>query len=228
MNKRLFLSIMVAFAATGTLNAQNDVTSKFHFGLKASPTYSWLKPDGDGLGSDVGKIGISYGLITEFAISKNYAFATGLEITYRGGNYTNLSVDVDGSGNKRSASIKQNLQYVEIPLGLKLKTNEIGYIKYYGLFGLLPGVLVKAKKNVDYDNASIIDIENSGNQSKFYFFNVHLNVGAGIEYNLGGNTSFTAGLHYNNGLMDIYKGTKDETPAQFRTDAIVLNLGILF
>jgi len=87
---------------------------------------------------------------------------------------------------------------------------------------------VKAKEDIDFESASDEDIENNGNQSNFYAFNVHLNVGAGIEYNLGGNTSFTAGIHYNNGLMDIYKGSDDEPSAQFRTDGIVLNVGIFF
>jgi len=39
----------------------------------------------------------------------------------------------------------------------------------------------------------------------------------------------TAGIYYNNGLMDVYKGPKDsDISAQLRTDAIVLNLGIFF
>ncbi|MFM8951358.1 MAG: porin family protein, partial [Bacteroidota bacterium] len=174
------------------------------------------------LESDGGSIGLSYGLMTEFAISKNYAFATGLEITYRGGKYHSTSSDI---GN---VEWKQLLQYVDLPIGLKLKTNEIGYIKYYGLFGILPGVLVKAKQDVDFESTLFEDKENNGNQSNYYAFNVHLNVGAGIEYNLGGNTSFTAGIHYNNGLMDIYKGSDDEPAAQFRTDGIILNVGIFF
>ncbi|MFM7054862.1 MAG: porin family protein [Bacteroidota bacterium] len=222
MNKRVFLSIMMAVAISFAANAQNDGESKFHFGLKASPSYNWMKTDGTGLESDGGSIGLSYGLMTEFAISKNYAFATGLEITYRGGKYNFNSV---ATGN---VSFKQKLQYVEVPIGLKLKTNEIGYIKYYGLFGILPGVLVKAKQDVDFESTLFEDKENNGNQSNYYAFNVHLNVGAGIEYNLGGNTSFTAGIHYNNGLMDIYKGSDDVPAAQFRTDGIILNVGIFF
>ena len=138
MNKRVFLSIMMAIAISFSANAQNDGGSKFHFGLKASPSYNWMKTDGTGLESDGGSIGLSYGLMTEFAISKNYAFATGLEITYRGGKYKYNS----------DSSYKQMLQYVEVPIGLKLKTNEIGYIKYYGLFGILPGFLVKAKEDI--------------------------------------------------------------------------------
>ncbi|MFM8918042.1 MAG: hypothetical protein ACKOGP_09920, partial [Bacteroidota bacterium] len=100
MNKRVFLSIMMAVAISFAANAQNDGESKFHFGLKASPSYNWMKTDGTGLESDGGSIGLSYGLMTEFAISKNYAFATGLDITYRGGKYIGKNIGKDESGNE--------------------------------------------------------------------------------------------------------------------------------
>jgi opacity protein-like surface antigen len=227
MNKRTFLSLVVFASSTVFAFGQDSELQKFHFGLKASPTINWLRVDEQGWESDGSRIGMSYGLMTEFAITKNYAFATGLEINYRGGKFKGKRFADDV--NFVDASITQKLQYVEVPIGLKLKTNEIGYITYYGLFGALPGVLVKASENVDFSDNKWTDLEKNGNQSSFYVFNAHLNVGAGIEYNIGGNTSITAGIHYNNGLLDIYKGPKDQDlSAQIRTDAIVLNFGIFF
>jgi len=35
----------------------------------------------------------------------------------------------------RNIDQSYNLKYVEIPLSLKLRTNEIGYLTYYGNFG---------------------------------------------------------------------------------------------
>ncbi|MBK8415785.1 MAG: hypothetical protein IPL22_15560 [Bacteroidetes bacterium] len=55
-------------------------------------------------------------------------------------------------------------------------------------------------------------------------FNIGLLVGAGAEYNLGGKTSITAGITYNNGIIDILK----EKDAQMNTDCISLNLGVFF
>ncbi|MFN5325425.1 MAG: porin family protein [Bacteroidota bacterium] len=222
MNKRKILSLVVILSMPLFMVAQES-QSKFHFGLKASPAFSWLRVDAEGLEKDGGRLGLSYGLMTEFAISKNYSFSTGLEIAYRGGKYS--TSDMNGK-----IAVLQKLQYVEIPIGLKLKTNEIGYITYFGHFGALPGVLVRARYDVDYESElSGSDANDIGNQSYFYAINAHLNVGAGIEYNIGGSTSLTAGIYYNNGLMDVYKGPKDsDISAQLRTDAIVLNLGIFF
>lgn len=229
MNKRTFLSLVVIVLTTKSVLGQNSEPQKFHFGLKASPNFNWLRVDEQGWESDGSRIGMSYGLMTEFAITKNYAFATGLEISYRGGKFIGQRFAKDTTLVFAEANIVQKLQYVEIPIGLKLKTNEIGYITYYGLFGVLPGVLVKASEDVDFSDNRFEDLEKNGNQSNFYALNAHLNVGAGIEYNIGGNTSITAGIHYNNGLLDIYKGPKDQDlSAQLRTDAIVLNFGIFF
>ena len=46
MNNRVFVSIMMVIAISFSVNAQNDGGSKFHFGLKASPSYNWMKTDG--------------------------------------------------------------------------------------------------------------------------------------------------------------------------------------
>jgi hypothetical protein len=210
--------IVVILSAMNSV-AQSDY-NKFHFGLKVSPIYSWIKVEGNNLEGDGGRMNLAYGLITEFAISKNYSFATGLEVSYRSGKFvSNGPVKLTGI---------QKLQYVEIPLGLKLKTNEIGYVTYYGLFGVLPGFLVKAKKSIDYeDNTSVPDIDDNSNQSDFYLMNAHLNVGAGIEYSLGASTSLTFGARYNNGLMDIYQGTGNISQ-QFRTDGVVIDIGLFF
>ncbi len=80
MKKLTILFFTLAFAA-----ATNAQDTKLHFGLKAAPSLAWLHSstkDYDGNGS---KFGFSYGLITEFNFSDNYAFATGLDVAYRGG-----------------------------------------------------------------------------------------------------------------------------------------------
>jgi len=200
-------------------DASGSDDQKFHFGLKATPTLCWLRVDAEGVKNDGIRIGFTYGLTTEFRIAKNYAFATGVDVSYRGGKYR---VDLGSLGELK---VTQRLQYLDVPIALKLKTNEIGYIKYYGSFGFLPGVLIKANQDVDSPNTSLIpNSSKRSNQSDFSAFNMGLVVGGGLEYNVGGSTSFTAGLVYNNGFIDIW----DMKDAQMNTDYITLNLGILF
>ncbi len=220
--KKLALSLLFVATIITASRAQEDEDQVFHFGLKASPTVNWFRVDADGVKNEALRIGFTYGLMTEFRITKNYAFATGLDISYRGGEYSEVTLVPNGVVNLTKI---QRFQFVEVPISLKLKTNEIGYLKYYGTFGLLPGILVKANEDIESpDQALQPDRSKRSNQSDFAPFNVSLQVGLGIEYNLGGNTSFTAGIHYINGLVDIW----DKNERQLRSDGIVLNIGVFF
>lgn len=222
--KNLALSLIMLPLLTLTLRAQSDYDDqKFHFGLKASPSVTWTRIDAPSASNQGLRIGFTYGLMTEFAFTKNYAIATGVDIAYRGSKREEMVFD--SSGNDLGViDVIQKFQFVEVPICLKLKTNEIGYIKYYGIFGATPGVLVKANEDIESKLAGIPDRSKRSNQSDFSVFNISLNVGLGIEYNLGGSTSFTTGLHYTNGLIDIWKLKN----AQMRSDGITLNIGVLF
>src|SRR5438270_604786 len=121
--KKIFVLMTVLFFTASTLQAQEN--QKLHFGLKASPTLAWLTSDTKGFESSGTKLGFSYGLITEFNFSTHYAFATGIDVTYRGGNSSLQSND------STKVETKYNLEYIELPITLKLKTNEIGYLTYF-------------------------------------------------------------------------------------------------
>jgi Outer membrane protein beta-barrel domain len=118
------------------------------------------------------------------------------------------------------------LQFVDIPFSLKLKTNNIGYMRYYGQFGFLAGFMVKANQDVDFDenNFGYTDKTKRNNQSDFGFFNFGLNVGLGIEYNIAGNTDITVGLGYHNAFVDIWK----EDDAKLTSNYLTLNFGVFF
>lgn len=218
--KKLVLSAILLTALSTTLSAQESLSSndqKFNFGLKATPTISWLRVDAEGVSNDGIRIGFTYGLVTEFRISNNYAFGTGIDISYRGGKY---KFEIEN----KNVAVTQKLQFLDVPVALKLRTNEIGYMKYFGTFGFLPGVIIKATKSVESDSPYFGDGTNKSNQSDFTVFNLGLLVGAGLEYNIGGKTSITAGLTYNNGFIDIW----DVNNAQMNSDNISLNIGVFF
>jgi len=195
------------------------------FGLKFTPSYSWFGLEREGYDTDGGYIGYTYGVMMDFRIADNYYFGTGVEISQRGGKYNTtkevISKDPDTFAD---AAVTQRLQFVDIPLSLKLKTNEIGYTRYYGTFGFLGGFLVKANKDIDYEIDIYEDKEKSGNMSTFGAFNFGLLVGAGLEYNFSGNTALTAGIQYHNAFVDIWS----EDNAKMTSSYISLNLGLFF
>lgn len=218
---------------TATLTAQTD----FQLGLQFSPTIGWIKPDVEDVENAGTTIGFTGGLVGDFNISDNYAFSTGIFISNTGGNLTNTYTD-----SLLSQEIEANqdirLKYIEVPLTLKLKTNQIGYLTYFGQFGFSAGFNYDATADYNYEAnppiASLEEKENVDINEQINLIRMALIVGLGAEYNLSGNTSLVMGVTFNNGFTNIFNDKK----MSFRNDTgddaravnnyFTLNLGVLF
>ncbi len=179
------------------------------------------------------KIKFGYGLITEFILAKNYSILTGVEVNYFGGsinykdaNRVNYQLNDSTALFLSSRAFKQ--QYITIPLALKLKTNEIGYMTYFGQIGVDLSFQIKGRANdngilyykVNQDTTAFSiqgseygeeDVNIYKQTGIFGFLRVALNVGAGVEWNIAGNTSLLFALNYNNGFTNFFnKDSKDE------------------
>ena len=214
------LTLTFASIFTVTAFAQSSSGKKFHFGLEATPGIYWFKPNTGNNASNGAKLGFSYGAMLEFGFTDNYSFATGVGVASIGGTYTNTDSLKIQTGNV------EKLQYLQIPLTLKMKTNAIGMLKYYGQFGLGLGVNLKATDDItNFANTAIsntkqgVDIKSSTNPIR-----LSLLVGAGVEFNPSGNTSLVAGLLFDNGFLNVNKSSS----SQILSKGIQLNLGVLF
>jgi hypothetical protein len=218
----------------------------FQLGLQLSPNISWINPDSDGLESEGSKVGFSYGLIGDFNISENYAFSTGITLLSSGGKISypdreEVGVPAAKVDGRTTADVR--LKYIQIPLTLKLKTNEIGYMRYYGQFGFGAAFNYDsfADKEFKYSGGGT-DSENKADYgSEINLFRASLIVGLGAEYNLSGNTSLIFGLSFDNGFLnilnkDIYQaddnGNANNTERSEKfiaiNNSLVFNFGVLF
>ena len=218
MKKILVLPILIALILISkSAFTQDSERSLFHFGLKAAPAVSWFTPGDKKLSNDGSKFGFGYGLTTEFGITKNYAISTGLEVVNAGGKLvfpsttdsTYYSVLDENSIIEKYDTflLKERtyrLRYVNIPLLLKLKTNPIGSMTYFGQFGVDASIKWKAMADDDGNflgqqttTRNDVDISND-----IGFLRLALNVGLGAEYNLSGSTSLVFSVNYNNGFTN--------------------------
>jgi len=220
--------LFALLSLTTAVSAQEDF-NKFNFGFKVAPNVSWMKPDEPKNMENTGTaIRFSYGLVADIHFTKNYAFGTGLSVMSTGGTnrYFNHRTE-DSLLYLVDQSRKYNLRYVEIPLTLKMKTNEIGYITYWGQFGLGLGVNIngKADDEFTYKSAAVIrnpagDLDPWTTTSRGQMNQEDVNIkedvqilrtalifGAGIEYSISGSTRLLAGVVYNNGFSNSVKRT---------------------
>jgi hypothetical protein len=259
MQKTKLLTLILFGLLFTNLSAQDDSFSndpvvefdedrKFRLGLHFSPSLSWFTVNSGGYSKDGSKIGFAYGLSTEFYLAKNYLFSTGVSLNSVGGKIKYQGV-YDVSGVILPSEVKQSIKinYVDIPLTIKLKTNQIGYMSYYGNFGVNMGLRYQSKSDyeyTDFDNVKKSDVNTS---SDMKFMNINLVVGGGFEYNLSGNTNFMVGLTYNNGFVNVLdsktyvldangkatinnegKAERSDKSASANLNFFTLNLGVYF
>lgn len=187
-----------------------DEDRKVRFGLHFTPNISWLKSNTTGYEGSGNKVGFSYGLAVEFFLNNNSLLTSGIDLLYAGGDIKHKGT-TSGLTQNYTADINQtyNLSYIDLPIVMKLRTNEIGYFSYYGQFGLKVGFNYKANSDNDYSyNDPLYPISKTYNTSvkdakgDINFINMCLVIGVGIEYNISGNTSIAVGVTFNNGFIN--------------------------
>jgi hypothetical protein len=242
----LLLTAAIMIFVNGCLFAQeNGDNNLFHFGLKVTPALSWFTPGEKTLANDGVHFGFGYGLTTEFGFTKNYAFSTGLEILNANGklkfNNNDSVFYVANEATKHSDTVLLNrtykLRYVNIPLLLKLKTNRIGPMTYFGQFGFDLAIKWLATAN-DNESVKANPITNSdvSISNDVDFIRLALNVGLGIEYNLSGTTSLVVSVNYDNGFTNALRTNskmlfdQSRNPLQQKAvfNYVGLTVGVLF
>lgn len=247
------INTLILFSLLTTLSFAQTTktpTNKYRLGFKVSPNVSWLASDNSNMTVGAKSLQFGYGLNFDIFFAENYAIGTGINVNNTGSTYSYFAeytgADIDDAGNvltnmKQVGSISRDLrlQYVQIPLTFKMKTNEIGYITYWGQFGLGLNMNLKAISNdeIDYlyyqdkntlnwmkSNQATASFESNDIKNDINIFSSNLIFAAGIEYNLSGNTSILAGLTFQNGFTDVLKGTgvaqdKSTNSPVFNTDA---------
>jgi hypothetical protein len=217
--KKLLILFILSYSSA--LFAQ----SKVRLGAHIDPVFSWFSPKTSRIEKDGARLGYNGGLIVEYYFAPNYAFVTGLNLTQLGGNLIyKEEVDITtGEGDhvllSPGTSVAFNVNYLTIPMALKLKSNEIGYFTYYAELGFSPQV------NIGSRASSTGGALNKDNVSKeINAFNVSFFFGGGIEYNIGGQTSLIAGIFFNNGFGDILSADAHKAALNF----VNIRLGVMF
>jgi len=206
--KKIISAVVLLLVVTSFQVHSQDAKS-FRLSFVAEPQISWLKPDKDEVESRGNKAGYNFGVVMDRFFAENYAFSTGLTINTTGGKlrYT----QDDGA----KLDVEYQLRYIEVPLGLKLRSNDFHRTNFYGRFGLTPQVNIEARNDQD---------KTIGDQVRLFDLGYHL--GAGLEYSIGGSNALMFGLVYHNGFTDV----TDEPEFDDKTvlNRLVFEIGFIF
>ena len=229
--KRTFYITIILCAALVFLS---PVTSMAQYksvvmGVKVAPSIGWLRVDQDKYSSEGAVPGISWGLIADFHFAENYALSTGFNVSFHNGKIS--YPDING-GDIGVLNRSYRLKYVDVPLLIKMKTNDIGSFRFFGLIGVQPGVRIGSKGKDSFSSGSAVtytkDWHNIDSQTKL--FRVAMVIGAGVEYPIDNSTAIIAGINFLNGFSDVLKNKNVISLEGHKAipNAFELSLGVVF
>lgn len=189
--------------------------SQTKLGLKFAPVISTNRVTNDALTADnFGNTALmSFGLIVDNPLSDTYFFSSGLVYIPKRMGFQ------DDAGSFSAESYKA--QYLQVPLTLKLFTNEIAPdLKAY--FQLGAGLDFKVYDEAEEAGYTLIE--------KFNPFDFNVILGTGAEYRLGINTTLFAGISYHRGLLNTIDTVTDIAveDLQVRNTIVSIDLGVKF
>jgi len=285
--KNKWITSMLTILLFSNIFAQDNTGKSFRFGLRGNVSTDWLSPDNLKEFSNAGVgLGYGWGFQMEFKLGESTtSLATGMSLTTFAGslNYNDESLvahhptyyalnnfefvewneglfPVDTMNAYELYQLKERkykINYVTLPISLKMKTKEIGYFTYFGEFGANIGLKTKTRVNdicdkLEWDTLgldfNIIDVDHAENSDLDLAkgtqpIRVGLLVGGGAEYNISGSTSLFFALHYHYFVTNALTRTQSEdylrelnsTTGQFENvgakaipGSVSLTVGVLF
>ncbi len=250
------IAVLALFLALISFNAMAQ--GELRFGVQASPSFSWLDSDDKFVNSVGTNLGMRLGVFGEYYFQENYAFTTGIGFAFGQGGTLKydeagtfwqktedlpVAIDTIQSG----ASLKHRIQYVEIPVGLKMRTREFGHIRGFAEPSLTFGF--RSKAFGDLSAAQTTDtpeaigrpaIAESDLNIKKEINGLALSWGFGIggEYSVSTATAVIAGIYYNRIFTDVTDdngfiqnqdtGIWEENDIKAIGNSITIKLGVRF
>lgn len=239
--KRYFTLLLFLLLVNGLF----AVTDKIKLGFTAAPGISWAKPFGKELKNGGVRFGVQYGLSLEYWFAENFGLSTGLFGAMEGGNIKNRGFFKDTvTGN--TILEKYTFHSLVLPIGIKLRTNDIKNFRIYGevllenfftlsaratysdsvaVYGSTAKVLVEKENILRKDN----DASKSLPDFRANFYDVRVAVGGGFEYHFNDKVALTGGVYYHNGFLNYLRDNKVDTkkePTVMRS--VNFKIGVLF
>lgn len=188
--------------------------AQVRFGFKVAPNISFNRIDEevDNTSFETEGIGLRFqlGPIFDIEFKENHYFSTGLIFTSKRSTFSAETVGV-------SKTESYNPQYLQVPISLKLFTEEIGLDKkIYFQFG----GTVDFRTNKEGEDGNIVQ--------SFNFIDLNSLLAIGLEYGVGINTKVFGGILYQRGLLNVINKNIYGSDFNLRNDFVGLEFGIIF
>ena len=218
---------------------------EFRFGLKGSSNFGWVGGTSKNIVNDGTTVAFGYGIMGDYYFKPNYGISAEIMLSNIKSKFTvtePLVFNSVPSDTVNDLRYEYNIQYLDIPLTMKLRTKEIGDMTYFGQFGVSMGFALNAKTSIvstglpkfisdqEPTEYRVNDAEGdaftvNNFDDKVFLFRLPLIIGGGVEYKMAGSTSLQGGVRIANTFTDMF--VKDKT-AIAKNNYVALSIGVLF
>lgn len=224
--KKLLITVLITTFSIG-INAQEAAEKKVLAGLSLGTGMNFNNPQTNAIESKVG-VDFTAGMAVDWHFSDNIALSTGLEFEFnrfrhlfknptffdysdkeilQRGNKSDENFSNTGEGSFNLEERRYRNIYLSLPVMLRFQTGYMGYLRYFGKFGLRNNFLLQTRSDnfgddILPDNTELEDMRIPGDLS-FYKGSIGLSVGA--EWNFAGSTVLVGEIGYYYGFTEIHQ-----------------------
>ena len=195
----LFVGLMLAMSLT--MSAQNN---GFAFGFKLGPGFDWTGSTTGAAVNEGLRTGFGVGVVAEYYFAPNYALVTGVNVNMNRGHYSfdNGRMVMGADSVSVLETYKVDRMYkatvYEIPLMLKMMTNELGNLPLRAYAQVGAGLGYAQRVKVLDDKATDYVATNK----EYSNLRASMKIGAGAQYALDESTRVFAGLYFSHDFLN--------------------------
>ena len=209
------------------LSVFTSYAQKTKFGIMFSPGISTSRVEGsfdkeDEITFDKSSAGLRFSVGPVLDVYLQDHIAVNFGILYRV-KKASFKFETEISENDKSSKIEPNLnlQYISLPIGIKFITNDIAsqarlYFQIGGNLDIKIHEKVKNKQEID-------DLTGGFKEDFSKLLDAGINLGTGVEIDLGTSNSVFLGLNYNRGLVNVMSGDFGKNLEEDITNGVNVN-----
>lgn len=223
------LSVILATISYSTYG-QEAADKKFQAGIVGGFGVAFNTVETKNFTTDGNGTDLNIGINMNFNLSETVAFTTGTEFDFSTLKYkpsglidiyykyydTEIRQKEDYLGNETVYRLRSRVEkpvYLSIPTMLLFRTKYIGFLRYFGKFGLRNSFLVSNKiydEGFNFGSPSVAKNEHMTATRDLFFYKGSVGLCGGVEWNFTGSTTMMFELGYYYGFTPIHWPIKDE------------------
>jgi hypothetical protein len=212
-------------------NQTGGVRPFLSFSIHFDPLISWFSTYSFDTRNDGVVPGFNFGITYNSYFGPNYSFSSGINIINAGGRLVNRETSLFEVKNYSRTiytvdpgeTIIYRVTYLSVPLGVKLRTNQIGYGRFFTDLGFDPQIVIAGRADIPS-----LDIRGGNALAELNRFNLSFHIVAGMEYPLSENNNFIFGIGFEKNLFDITRDNGNQPSNLVTQKLLSFRIGMTF